>query len=486
MDDKRKTKKELISELKKQRRELKKFKTVQGSGLVKEQTFKDFRDMLWELPEIVYRIDPNGNFTFINKAVRVLGYEPEQLIGKHFSKIVHPDDVQQFSRYYALPKYKGKVTGAQYAPKLFDERRTGKRKTKDMEIRLIANPRKKKSKKVHGIIGIVTAFGDVSSTGYYKNNVSYSAKHFLGSLGVIRDITGRKEAEKALRDSEERYRELVEKADVVILIDDIDGKFKYVNKKFAETFGYELDEIRKLSIEKLVHPEDVPLVMRYHNDRIKGKSVPKHYEFRGIKKDGSIIVLEVQATLIVEDGIIVGSRSYMWDITLRKQVEQKLRTESLHDALTQLHNRRGFTILAQQHMELAKRIGKGFWLIFVDVDDLKSINDHFGHRYGDKVLQGVAKILDASFRTSDITARIGGDEFAVIAIEASKTSGPLLVRRMRVNTERINEESKFKNPFTISIGKVFCEPDRRVMIDELLEQADGLMYKEKRKKSRKS
>ncbi|MCK4941190.1 HD domain-containing protein [candidate division WOR-3 bacterium] len=147
------------------------------------------------LPDIVYRIDPEGNFTFVNDSVRGLGYEPDELIGEHFSKIVHPDDVKLFARNFILPKYKGKITGDVNAPKLFDERRTGRRKTKDLEIRLLL---KKKKKDMDERIGTVIAFGDVSSTGHYGKEADGADQRFLGTLGIIRDITERKIADELL------------------------------------------------------------------------------------------------------------------------------------------------------------------------------------------------------------------------------------------------------------------------------------------------
>jgi len=147
------------------------------------------------LPDIVYRIDPEGKFTFVNDSVSSLGYEPEELIGEHFSKIVHPDDVKLFARNFVLPKYRGKVTGDDNAPKLFDERRTGIRKTKDLEIRLLL---KKKKRNMDERIGTVIAFGDVSSTGHYDREIDQIDKQFLGTLGIIRDITERKRAEEML------------------------------------------------------------------------------------------------------------------------------------------------------------------------------------------------------------------------------------------------------------------------------------------------
>jgi hypothetical protein len=108
---------------------------------------------------------------------------------------VHPDDVRLFARNFILPKYKGKITGDMNAPKLFDERRTGSRKTKDLEIRLLL---KKKKKDMDERIGTVIAFGDVSSTGHYDEESAEADKRFLGTLGIIRDITERKIADELL------------------------------------------------------------------------------------------------------------------------------------------------------------------------------------------------------------------------------------------------------------------------------------------------
>jgi len=170
-------------------------KTIKDAGDPSGTDAERYIAIIKALPDIVYRIDPDGKFTFINDSVRSLGYEPEELIGEHFSKIVHPDDVKLFARNFILPKYRGKVTGDDNAPKLFDERRTGTRKTKDLEIRLLL---KRKKKDMDERIGTVIAFGDVSSIGHYDREIEEADKQFLGTLGIIRDITERKMADELL------------------------------------------------------------------------------------------------------------------------------------------------------------------------------------------------------------------------------------------------------------------------------------------------
>jgi PAS domain S-box-containing protein/putative nucleotidyltransferase with HDIG domain len=118
------------------------------------------------------------------------------------------------------------------------------------------------------------------------------------------------------------FRDLVEKAGIAILVDDRVGKFKYINKKYAEFFGYSPSEMKKLTIRDVVHPDDVDMVMRYHEGRISGKRVPSQYEFKGIKKDGSTIYLEVTAQVIKRAGKPTGTRSFITEITERKKLEE--------------------------------------------------------------------------------------------------------------------------------------------------------------------
>jgi PAS domain S-box-containing protein len=135
---------------------------------------------------------------------------------------------------------------------------------------------------------------------------------------VAIDITEQKQ-------SEERYRDLVEKARVAILIDDREGNLKYANAWCAKIFGYSLEEMKSQSIRTVVHRDDVDRVMKYHLDRLNGKSVPSRYDFKGIKKDDSSIFLEVDATIFIEKGQAVGTRSYIWDVTDRKRAEEEAR-----------------------------------------------------------------------------------------------------------------------------------------------------------------
>jgi PAS domain S-box-containing protein len=149
-----------------------------------------YLNLLQAIPDIVYTLDGNGRFIYLNDAVRDIGYEPGGLIGKHFSEIVHPEDVPRVSRIEALLPLRGLRTGDAAAPKLFDERRSGNRMTRNLELRLRLG-----SLSGDYLVGSVTSYGEVSCSGYALPE--FEGKE-LGTVGIIRDVSLRKGHEQAL------------------------------------------------------------------------------------------------------------------------------------------------------------------------------------------------------------------------------------------------------------------------------------------------
>ncbi len=153
-------------------------------------TERQYMNLLQAIPDIVYMLDGKGRFLYLNDSIRDLGWDPAKLMGHHFTEILHPEDVPRVSKDIVLPRYLGTVTGPESAPKLFDERRSGPRMTRSLEVRLI-----RKVAADDWRVGSVNAYGEVSSTGM---ELPEHETLRLGTVGIIRDITLRKEYEKKL------------------------------------------------------------------------------------------------------------------------------------------------------------------------------------------------------------------------------------------------------------------------------------------------
>lgn len=174
----------------------------------------------------------------------------------------------------------------------------------------------------------------------------------------------------------------------------------------------------------------------------------------------------------------------------REVREQTLRAMSLRDELTGLYNRRGLLELADQQMRVAERERRGFFLVFVDMDGMKRINDTFGHQQGDRAITDAAAQLRATFRASDILGRLGGDEFAVImpedggsAPEAARAEVEAACQRLEENVAMHNATANRPYRLALSLGVSHFEPGSPVGIEALLDSADREMYAQKRVKS---
>ncbi len=166
----------------------------------------------------------------------------------------------------------------------------------------------------------------------------------------------------------------------------------------------------------------------------------------------------------------------------RKRMEQEIISLTLSDELTGLYNRRGFTLLAEQEMKLAQRFKRSVSVFFCDVDDLKTINDTFGHAQGDEALKEAALILKEIFRETDIPARMGGDEFVVLAPDADVESAGLLTKRIQTTLERRNKRSVRPYHLNLSVGIALFDPEVPRPISELIAQADEQMYLHKKER----
>jgi diguanylate cyclase (GGDEF)-like protein len=168
--------------------------------------------------------------------------------------------------------------------------------------------------------------------------------------------------------------------------------------------------------------------------------------------------------------------------TKQYMLQTELGNLALQDELTGLYNRRGFLALADRQVKLARRSGRSLLLFFIDVDGLKEINDVFGHGEGDAALKCTAEALETTFRDSDVIARFGGDEFAVLAIEASGQSETTIRERL---TEYLTSArgQGYDYKFSVSLGAARFDPWNPTSIRDLIAEADQAMYEQKRRRS---
>ncbi|MFH2045645.1 MAG: diguanylate cyclase [Pseudomonadota bacterium] len=181
-------------------------------------------------------------------------------------------------------------------------------------------------------------------------------------------------------------------------------------------------------------------------------------------------------------GIAVSTRRLWNQMLYREKIEDEILTLSMTDQLTGLYNRRGFLSLAEQQLKLAYRSKSKMMLFFADLDGLKDINDRFGHKEGDKALIEAASVFKETFRTTDIIARLGGDEFAALAIDIQDKNPEIFSSRLQYLIDTQNKQENRSYMLSISMGGSFQNQEKPFSIDELISQADKLMYEHKKQK----
>jgi two-component system cell cycle response regulator len=174
------------------------------------------------------------------------------------------------------------------------------------------------------------------------------------------------------------------------------------------------------------------------------------------------------------------ARSLRYSIE-RHRLQKMLQNLSLLDDLTGLHNHRGFLALAQQHLRMIQRKGAAL-LVYVDLDDLKLINDRYGHLEGNRALIVTANVIRACFRQSDILARLGGDEFCVLMTDAGQDSAQQVRKRLQQRLDFINALPSSRFRIALSVGFADVPAVRQPPLEELIRIADVRMYEEKRSK----
>jgi diguanylate cyclase (GGDEF)-like protein/PAS domain S-box-containing protein len=292
-----------------------------------------------------------------------------------------------------------------------------------------------------------------------------------------RDISERVEAEEALRESEERYRRLVERSPDLIAVHQ-DGVVAYVNPAGARMLGASSpDDLLGRSAFDFVHPEDHPM-LQSRMAAVRSGEEAGLSEIRMVRVDGGVIDVEA-VTVPVTFGGGRASQVMARDITDRKRAERALAHQALHDHLTGLPNR----VLLHDRLSLAlarcARSGCHVAVVFLDLDRFKVVNDSLGHEAGDRVLRAVSARITNVLRPADTLARFGGDEFVVVCDDiAGPAEATRIARRILDALGDPVDEADGGVHVGASIG-VSLASGEGATAEDLVRDADAAMYRAK-------
>ncbi|MEA3214351.1 MAG: hypothetical protein QOJ19_507, partial [Acidimicrobiia bacterium] len=297
-------------------------------------------------------------------------------------------------------------------------------------------------------------------------------------VGTVLDVTDRQSAHMALRESEARYRSMMETTREGIWSIDAAGDTTFVNNRLAAMLGYQVDEMLGRPLFEFLDEEGQRIAAESLSRQRTGTN--DRLDFRFIRRDGTELwTLVSTAPIMNDDGEYAGALAMFTDITARKEAESSLAHSATHDDLTGLPNRALLVDRLEIALARCSRSDGKLAVLFCDLDHFKFINDSLGHSAGDQVLSAVAERLIAVVRPGDTVARIGGDEFVMccqdLADDAAAEAVAARVARTLAKPVVIDGRELF---VTVSIGIRLADSSCDSAGD-LMRDADAAMYQAK-------
>lgn len=292
--------------------------------------------------------------------------------------------------------------------------------------------------------------------------------------------------QKALHESGERFRMMIEHTSDLIFIMNDAGLIEYASPSAERLFYHRQPTLVGRNALDLLHRDDRKNFFDHLEQAFHSERATPFVQFRIRGNDKEWIHMEGKSR-IASDG--TGNRTCIMncrDVSHRVKLENELRFLSLRDQLTGLPNRRAFVTCLEHPLKLALRSkSKGLYLLFIDLDGFKAINDYFGHKEGDRVLVEAAKILKTTFRDADVIARLGGDEFVVFLAENEHVIQiDALKRRLTEAVDAWNNVKSRSYKLAMSVGVVEFDARKHRSVELMLRHADEMMYKHKRERKR--
>lgn len=413
-------------------------KHIEEKLRLEQQLFKTITD---QSSDIIIIVNREGIITYENPAVeKVLGFDVKERIGSRAFDNIHPDD---------------KKTVIDGFRKLFNETAHSFLRS---DIRL-------QHKNGRWLI-----FESLAS-GLLNNNVIEAI------IINLRDITERKKAEAALRQSEEKYRTILENIQEGYFEVNLTGNLIFFNDSVCELIGYSRDETTHMNYRTFTNEEMAKKVYQAFNKVYKTGEPTREFDWQIIRKNGESRYIEASVSVRKDlSGNVVGFKGIIRDITERKQIHQQLNHMATHDALTSLPNRTLFMDRLQIALAQSKRKKNKLAVMMLDLDHFKDVNDNLGHIIGDKLLKEIGDRLTSILRHNDTVARFGGDEFVILLSDLEREEYAAGVAKVILKA--------LQKPFLLADHEIVTNasigiamfPDDCEDMESLLKKSDTAMY----------
>jgi diguanylate cyclase (GGDEF)-like protein/PAS domain S-box-containing protein len=418
-------------------------KRIRRDLAVSQERYRELADLL---PGSAFECDKNFMVTFLNKkAISTFGYNEDDVKrGLNILKAVSADDITR---------------AIEYASRLLVD---SSRSAYGIELTGI---------KSNGENFPVKLYGDII----------YREGRPAGLRGIAIDITDQKAKENALRQSEERYRAIIENIEDGYYEVDVEGNLTYFNDAVLRITGYSREEMFGVNFRKFCNKGSRKNIFNAFRNAYRTHQPLRRLEWEIKNKNGEVRTSEISASLIEDSSKgVIGFRGIVRDVTERRRAEELIKQLAYHDFLTGLPNRHLFNDRLNMAMKYVDRNKSMLAIMMIDLDRFKEVNDTLGHQVGDLLLKAVARRLSDLVRKSDTVSRMGGDEFVMLLmtdITSEQDIASVAEKIIAAFDETIVCEGH-PIEMTPSIG-IALYPQHGHDIESLLRKADVAMYRVK-------